>query len=32
MSSPVHKLRDGCLQVVIWRNTSHSGREQLRLF
>lgn len=26
MSSPAHKLRDGCLQVVIWRNTSHGGQ------
>ena len=25
MSSPAHKLRDGCLSVVIWRNTSTSG-------
>lgn len=26
MTSPVHKLRDGCLQVLIWRNTSTSGQ------
>lgn len=26
MSSPAHKLRDGCLQVVIWRNTGHGGQ------
>jgi hypothetical protein len=26
MSSPAHKLRDGCLQVVIWRNTSTGGQ------
>lgn len=26
MSSPTHKLRDGCLQIVIWRNTSTDGR------
>ena len=25
MSSPAHKLRDGCLQVVIWRNHSDRG-------
>lgn len=25
MSSPAHKLRDGCLQVVIWRNSSERG-------
>lgn len=25
MSTPAHKLRDGCLQVCIWRNTSTSG-------
>jgi hypothetical protein len=23
--SPAHKLRDGCLQVCIWRNTSERG-------
>jgi hypothetical protein len=26
MSTPAHKLRDGCLQVVIWRNTSTEGK------
>ena len=26
MSQPAHKLRDGCLQVVIWRNTSTNGQ------
>lgn len=26
MSQPAHKLRDGCLQVVIWRNTSTGGQ------
>jgi hypothetical protein len=26
MSQPAHKLRDGTLQVVIWRNTSTSGQ------
>jgi hypothetical protein len=26
MTSPAQKLRDGCLQVVIWRNTSTSGQ------
>jgi hypothetical protein len=26
MSTPAHKLRYGCLQVVIWRNTSTDGR------
>ena len=26
MSQPAHKLRDGCLSVIIWRNTSHSGQ------
>jgi hypothetical protein len=26
MSTPAHKLRDGCLSVVIWRNTSTSGQ------
>lgn len=26
MSQPAHKLRDGCLAVVIWRNTSTSGQ------
>lgn len=25
MSQPAMKLRDGCLQVCIWRNTSTSG-------
>ncbi len=25
MSTPAHKLRDGCLSVVIWRNTSTEG-------
>jgi hypothetical protein len=25
MSSPAIKFTDGCLQVVVWRNTSHSG-------
>ena len=24
--SPAHKLRDGCLAVVIWRNTSTEGK------
>ncbi len=26
MSSPAMKFRDGCLQVVVWRNTSTSGQ------
>ncbi len=26
MSTPAHKLRDGCLSVVIWRNTNTEGR------
>ena len=26
MSTPAHKLRDGALQVTIWRNTSTSGQ------
>ncbi len=26
MSTPAHKFRDGCLQVVVWRNTSTSGQ------
>ncbi|MFO0958261.1 MAG: hypothetical protein U0800_12680 [Isosphaeraceae bacterium] len=26
MSTPAHKLRDGCLQVCIWRNTSTDGK------
>ena len=26
MSQPAHKLRDGCLQVCIWRNTSTEGK------
>ncbi|MCE9565792.1 MAG: hypothetical protein K8U57_27520 [Planctomycetes bacterium] len=26
MSSPAIKFRDGCLQVVVWRNTSTSGQ------
>lgn len=26
MSSPAHKLRDGCLSIVIWRNTSTDGK------
>ncbi len=26
MSQPAHKLRDGCLQVVVWRNTSTEGK------
>jgi hypothetical protein len=26
MSKPAHKLRDGNLQVVIWRNTSTEGK------
>jgi len=26
MSKPAHTLRDGCLSVVIWRNTSTEGR------
>lgn len=26
MSQPIHKLRDGVLQVVIWRNTSTEGK------
>lgn len=26
MSTPAHKLRDGCLQVCIWRNTSTEGK------
>ena len=25
-NAPAHKLRDGCLQVVIWRNTNTEGR------
>jgi hypothetical protein len=25
MSTPAHKLRDGALQVVVWRNTSTGG-------
>lgn len=25
MSQPAHKLRDGCLQAVIWRNHSERG-------
>jgi hypothetical protein len=25
-SQPAHKLKDGCLQVCIWRNTSTEGR------
>lgn len=25
-SAPAHKLRDGCLSVCIWRNTSTDGR------
>ncbi len=25
MSSPAHKLKDGCLSVVIWRNPSERG-------
>lgn len=25
MSAPAHKLKDGCLSVIIWRNTSHNG-------
>jgi hypothetical protein len=25
MSSPAHKLRDGCLQVAVWRNTNDHG-------
>jgi hypothetical protein len=25
MSSPAIKLRDGCLQVVVWRNTNDRG-------
>ena len=26
MSQPAHQLRDGCLQVVVWRNTSTEGK------
>jgi hypothetical protein len=26
MSSPVHKIRDGVLQVCIWRNTNTEGK------
>ncbi|MDG3006433.1 hypothetical protein [Paludisphaera mucosa] len=26
MASPAHQLRDGCLQVVVWRNTSTEGK------
>jgi hypothetical protein len=26
MSKPAHTLRDGCLSVVIWRNTSTEGK------
>lgn len=26
MTMPAHKLRDGCLEVTIWRNTSTSGQ------
>jgi hypothetical protein len=26
MSQPAHKIRDGVLQVCIWRNTSTSGQ------
>ena len=26
MTSPAHKLRDGTLSVIIWRNTSTSGQ------
>ncbi len=26
MSAPAIKFRDGCLQVVVWRNTSTEGR------
>lgn len=26
MSTPAHKIRDGVLQVTIWRNTSTSGQ------
>ncbi|WP_435008035.1 hypothetical protein P12x_005302 [Tundrisphaera lichenicola] len=25
-NAPAHKLRDGCLQVCIWRNTSTEGK------
>ena len=25
MTTPAHKLRDGCLQVVIWRNITDKG-------
>ena len=25
-NTPTHKLRDGCLQVVVWRNTGTSGQ------
>jgi hypothetical protein len=25
MSSPAHRIQDGCLKVVIWRNTGHTG-------
>ena len=25
-NTPAHKLRDGCLAVVIWRNTSTNGQ------
>ena len=26
MSKPAHKIRDGVLQVTIWRNTSNDGK------
>ena len=26
MSSPAHKIQDGCLKIVIWRNTSTEGK------
>ena len=25
MASPAHRIQDGCLKIVIWRNTSTSG-------
>jgi hypothetical protein len=26
MSSPAHRIQDGCLKVTIWRNTSTNGQ------
>ena len=26
MSTPAHKIQDGCLKVAIWRNTSTTGQ------